>query len=53
MVAVQDGTHLLGREIEIGFGAVANDEAMAIAMAEDRALHFGHQLVADGSGGLG
>ena len=40
--------HLLRREIEVGLAVVADDEAVAVAMALDRALDLGEKLVADG-----
>ena len=52
-VAVQDALHLLRREIEVGLVVVADDEAVAVAMALDGALDLGEQLVADRCGGLG
>ena len=52
-VAVQDRAHLLRRKKDVGMGALADDETVAVAVAEDRALHFGHQLVADGVLSLG
>ena len=48
-VAVQHRAHLLRREIDVGLAVVADDEAVAVAMALDRALDFGHQLGADGA----
>ena len=47
-VAVQDALHLLRREIEVGLAVVADDEAVAVAVALDGAFDLGEQLVADG-----
>ena len=51
-VAVQHRAHFLRREIEVGLAVVADEEAMAVAMAQDRALDFAHQLGADGGRGV-
>ena len=51
-VAVQYRAHFLRRQVQIG-SVLADDESVAVAMALNGALHFGHQLVADAVGGLG
>ena len=52
-VAVQDALHLLRGEIDVGLAVVADDEAVAVAMALDSALDLGEKLVADCGWGLG
>ena len=47
-VAVQHRAHLLRREIEIGAVVVADDEAVTVAMALDRAVDLAHEIGADG-----
>jgi hypothetical protein len=46
---VQHGAHLIGRQVDVGFAVVADDEAVAVAVPLERCLRF-HQQTAGGVG---